>query len=624
MIPLSRAKVVESGFNIGNLPDNLRIIKEYPSSETYDHSLGGYVRPLVVKVEFRSDVVKPQWRDRDMPNEELMRTWRPLLTLQVNQETKQIISADHNSEASDLLGITIGLKDNYRASWLNIWDGLMYLARLSQIELPGLPYRTDDVKHVKKYNKAAKRIYARTRGNLRYSIYTWKLYSQLVFGISRFTDHISNSNRETFHGTIEYTKNEFIENLREVIRREPSDSYRAEISTSLQNLFPSVLGHNFKIFWDCWTDTWLPARLIRADGYLHTEELEHSSLVLNGSRTSFYTGLARYTIPNMNYTQANNTVTRLNYTRGSSGWYDSTIYTEDTLEGIIPLSSLVEVTCTECGTVGMSNRLSIIEGVGCSVCIDSNLGRIHPYSTRVPSLIKFKAKNMDLKQVKYFGIEIEVSTTSEMLKNRDAILVGKSLANHAILKSDGSIRGYGFEIVSCPATIDIHKEEYKQYFKLRDENKIRSKGNSTTGMHVHLSRSVLSSLTIGKISKFLNSEENLTYIRKIAGRDRSNYAEMDPSRTITSHCLDNGQRYNVLNLQPPSTIEFRMFSTPDTYEDFVTKLEFVDAVSTYCSPCATDLKLNALVKATNFIDWVKRNKRSYPNLAKKNATISTS
>ena len=215
----------------------------------------------------------------------------------------------------------------------------------------------------------------------------------------------------------------------------------------------------------------------------------------------------------------------------------------------------------------------------------------------------------------YLGAELEYESSNN--RDSDAIFSNRTLKNHAILKSDGSIRN-GFEIVTCPATLDIHLAEFKKFFsELKTKSKLYSASN--TGMHVHISRSPLSMLTIGKMTAFLNNLDNSDFIQKIAGRPFNTYCRQDSDR-IVSYPLTNGiggARYNILNLSNRDTVELRMFSTPESYEDFAYKLEFTEALANYCSPCTVNHSVYNLLKYTNFITWAKTMKHSYPYLVSK-------
>lgn len=244
----------------------------------------------------------------------------------------------------------------------------------------------------------------------------------------------------------------------------------------------------------------------------------------------------------------------------------------------------------------------------CSICENRHY-EIHGYTTKAPELLSFKAKNVKTDTI-YLGCELEYETTDV---DQARLAVGRALKGHAIMKRDGSI-SHGFEIVSCPATLDIHLEEFKNFFdKLPKELKIAK----NVGMHVHVSRKPLSVLTVGKLTAFMNNSHNSDFLRSIAGREQNNYCRADKSRTITFPWTSgaSGERFNMLNLRNKDTIEFRIFSTPISFHEFAYKMQFCRALVDYCKPAAVSLALDEIIKWENFVAWTKKDRSAYPELS---------
>lgn len=267
-----------------------------------------------------------------------------------------------------------------------------------------------------------------------------------------------------------------------------------------------------------------------------------------------------------------------------------------------------EVDIVECRTCGHETVSELcVDGV-CSNCLDASY-QIHNYSTRVESLLKFKATKVRPNTV-YLGCELEYETKN---RNRAQLGVGKLLHGHALMKSDGSIRN-GFEIVTCPATLDIHLQVFKSFFdNLPPDLKIEK----NVGMHVHISRKPLSHLTLGKLTEFLNRFENKQFIAHIAGRIDNNYARMDSNRTITfprKH-RNGSDRYNALNLNNQNTVEVRLFATPMNYKEFASRLEFVQALVDYCSPAQSNESLKKQTHYEAFMHWLSSRRRMFPELS---------
>jgi hypothetical protein len=262
-------------------------------------------------------------------------------------------------------------------------------------------------------------------------------------------------------------------------------------------------------------------------------------------------------------------------------------------------------TCTNCGNECVTDLM--IDKV-CHHCLDASF-KIHNYTTRVEQMLKFKATRVKPNTV-YLGCELEYETHN---KSRAQLDVGKLMHGHALMKSDGSIRN-GFEIVTCPATLDIHLDIFKKFY---DNIPKDLKIEKNVGMHVHISRKPLSQLTIGKLTEFLNRFDNKEFIHHIAGRIDNNYARMNSDRTITflrKH-RHGGDRYNALNLNNEKTIEVRLFATPMNYKEFASRLQFVQALVDYCSPAQSNESLKKQTHYQAFMHWLSSRRKMFPELS---------
>lgn len=263
------------------------------------------------------------------------------------------------------------------------------------------------------------------------------------------------------------------------------------------------------------------------------------------------------------------------------------------------------VECTQCHNESISELC--IDGV-CHNCLDESF-KIHNYSTRVEGILKFKATRVRPNTV-YLGCELEYETNN---RNRAQLAVGKLMHGHALMKSDGSIRN-GFEIVTCPATLDIHLDIFKKFY---DNIPPDLKIEKNVGMHVHISRKPLSQLTLGKMTEFLNRPENKLFIGFIAGRIDNNYARMDSGRNVTYawRNKNGGDRYNALNLNNSNTVEVRLFATPMNYKEFASRLQFVQALVDYCMPAQSNESLKKQTHYEAFMGWLSNRKRMFPELS---------
>ena len=203
----------------------------------------------------------------------------------------------------------------------------------------------------------------------------------------------------------------------------------------------------------------------------------------------------------------------------------------------------------------------------------------------------------------YLGLELEVYVNKDL--NDTANTVSDSLEGYAILKEDGSISKPGFEIVTAPCSLSIHREKITEFFSSKPS--INSGNGVDIGLHVHISRKPISQLSIGKMLVFINNPDNQDGIVAIAGRSSNNWAKLSPKK-ITD-IKKQSSRYEAINLQNDATVEFRIFGSTVDPKLILTRLEFVHCLTVW-------VKDQSMLHLTwnNFTDYVRENKALYPNL----------
>ncbi len=207
----------------------------------------------------------------------------------------------------------------------------------------------------------------------------------------------------------------------------------------------------------------------------------------------------------------------------------------------------------------------------------------------------------------YFGVELEVQT--DAARHVSAEHTKRQMGDFIVLKSDGSIGSSGYEIVTCPATLDVHKTKWAEFFA-HPPRETYSWKTGDCGMHVHVSRKPLSQLTICKVGAFLN--ENKTFTEQIAGRTGSSWAKIQPKGKLSAYQPRYAEgRYAALNLESGSTIEFRIFRGTMKAESFYRNLEFCHALVYFARgnrASMRDLKPAVLAR------YVRENRKLYPHL----------
>ena len=219
----------------------------------------------------------------------------------------------------------------------------------------------------------------------------------------------------------------------------------------------------------------------------------------------------------------------------------------------------------------------------------------------------------------YLGVELEVEP--KKIEDFDFCVqkIEETLRDFVILKNDYSLIE-GFEICSRPATLDIHKEKWKTFFenaveRLKTYAVIDGKRSNNCGMHVHINRSSLSDLQIGKIITFIHREENYNFIRLIAGRESNDQSNYKITRNIPDakheHYCKFTRKVGV-NLHNKDTIEIRIFNSTLDYGIFLKNLEFCQALVKFTAP--SHVAIADSVTFEKFLEFIQKENESYKNL----------
>lgn len=277
--------------------------------------------------------------------------------------------------------------------------------------------------------------------------------------------------------------------------------------------------------------------------------------------------------------------------------------------------------CESCGTVTSREEMCSVvgddDGMYCGSCCaeaededeDEEFNLIHNSSTDV---LDFCLKLGSPIDGVYYGIELEVETEK---RSESAEYFLGLLDNYAIIKEDGSLSN-GWELVTAPATIEIHKKELAKRF-LSEREAIREYGLSsattkTCGMHVHISRGPLTNLQIGKMQVFLHNPANRSFIEVIAQRNPEVYASFAGQKKVVDVLKGSDSRYTALNLQNDNTVEVRIFRGNLRVDRVFKNLEFCAALVAWCATGVSGIADCA--EHGNFIQWVAPRKKDYPYL----------
>lgn len=259
--------------------------------------------------------------------------------------------------------------------------------------------------------------------------------------------------------------------------------------------------------------------------------------------------------------------------------------------------------CADCEEF-YSNRSAnyTVDGTFCNDCYVNHVksDRIKDYNYDPLDDLDFLGNPKDNL---YLGLELEVYVSDDL--NNTANTVSDLLEGYAILKEDGSISMPGFEIVTAPSSLAIHREKITEFFSNNPD--IDTDDSIDIGLHIHISRKPLTQLTIGKMLVFINNPDNQDKIVAIAGRSSNKWATISPKK-ITD-IKKQTSRYEAINLQNNDTIEVRIFASTVDPKLILARLEFVHCLTVW-------IKDQSMLQLTwnNFTDYVREHKALYPNL----------
>lgn len=260
--------------------------------------------------------------------------------------------------------------------------------------------------------------------------------------------------------------------------------------------------------------------------------------------------------------------------------------------------------CNECGKYypqSMRDEAHSSTCVNCTELWISDPARwckgVHAYNADV-----FDILNLEPPQTTklLMGIELEqvyASRTRTEFRNTVKHSLSSLPENYAIYKQDGSVHN-GAELVTVPCDYKTHLNVFKDHYKVMKKH-LGVFGNGT-GMHVHINRSALTQLEQGKLLYFCNAHENRDFIMAIAGRLNTEYANFQEVKITSIRHARLRNKYVVLNMSKETTLEFRMFAGPKTYQQFAYRLEFVASVCEYIK----NSPLNKL-DYESYLNWLR-------------------
>lgn len=237
----------------------------------------------------------------------------------------------------------------------------------------------------------------------------------------------------------------------------------------------------------------------------------------------------------------------------------------------------------------------------------------NPYAVKTYGNRSADYKMSEGKGPLFYGIELEVECKSGVFYDGEVKRSYMALGlDYVVLKRDGSLSDAGFEIVTRPDSLDIHKRRWDGFIKTASQT-LTSWTNGRCGMHIHASRAALTQLQLGKMLVWVNHANNESVVKTTAGRSLKQWACIETGKKLTDgkKYKLSPNRYVALNVRD-ETVELRIFRGTLKPESFFKNLEFYDALIAFCAPAnhsCTDIETPQL-----FLRFVTDNAKTYPNL----------
>ena len=206
--------------------------------------------------------------------------------------------------------------------------------------------------------------------------------------------------------------------------------------------------------------------------------------------------------------------------------------------------------------------------------------------------------------------------------------VNAALGEICYLKEDGTItQGTGleggFEIVTHPC----HIEHYRNVLRGICDKKIpgllsHSTDNAGCGLHISANKSALTNHAIARICAFIGADRNEAWIVKLARRKSDRWAKIVKKESVEDTLertsdgyeflkINHSDRYEAVNLQNSSHVEFRLFRGTLKYSSLMLCIEFVNALCMWCMESADVADYQSGAK---LLEFAKDFPETYPHL----------
>lgn len=202
-----------------------------------------------------------------------------------------------------------------------------------------------------------------------------------------------------------------------------------------------------------------------------------------------------------------------------------------------------------------------------------------------------------------YGLEVEIDDGNDL--SNAAQDINEAGDGHIYLKDDGSLSSQGMEIVTHPASLDYHVNNFPwaDICETALSYGFRSHNTDTCGLHIHASRSLFGDdekeqdLTIAKIILLVDrwydtyivdfARRSLSKMQRWAGKPNADIRPEDGDiDAVYKSKKYAGDRYRAINLCNYHTVEFRFFRGTLKRDTIIASIQWVDTMIKYCRETA--------------------------------------
>lgn len=287
--------------------------------------------------------------------------------------------------------------------------------------------------------------------------------------------------------------------------------------------------------------------------------------------------------------------------------YDHNFFTCCSCDGVF--HNMAERSCDYCGDASYCQDCLSSHHDYCDEREDeSPLTLIHSWNYK-PEAVFFRL--LDEVPEAYYGCEIEIDGRGSMYSSNrntagqafDEIVYDNKHVTYN--KDDGSLRNYGFEVVTHPMSLKFvmhNREKFKKAFDTAIAEGYRAHQTDTCGLHVHVSRDAFTDEKSRNNFVFL-FEKFYEQVLKFSRRTPENFERWanrygiynsDDTNKSFADKLQYAYRdkYRIVNVSHRRTLEVRAFRGTLNVDTFIATVQFMEVMRTLAN--SRDIAVNNL------------------------------